>query len=109
MSGNIECEMGSGNVFADLGFHDAKERFVKAELACKINLLLGSRKLKQAEAAKLLGTSQAKISLLSKGRLRGFSLEKLLGYMLKLDRDVKIIIKPKPRTHQAAKFSISAA
>jgi len=105
----IECEISSGNVFEDLGRADAKELLIKAELAFKINSLLKKKKLKQAQAAKLLETSQAKISLLSKGRLKGFSLEKLMYYLLKLEQDVKITIKPKPRSHPLATITVSAA
>jgi predicted XRE-type DNA-binding protein len=109
MTDNIEYQESSGNVFEDLGFADSKEMLIKAELAFKINSLLKHRGLKQNEAAKLLKTSQAKISLLNHGHLKGFSLEKLMNYLVRLDRDIKIIVKPKPRSHPIATISVDAA
>lgn len=104
----IGYEKSSGNVFEDLGFAEAKEMLVKADLAFKINSLLQKKKLKQADAAKLLETSQNKISLLSKGRLKGFSLEKLMHYLTKLDLDVRIVVKPKPKSHKKATVTVAA-
>ena len=52
---DTEIEAGTGNVFADLGYADAKERTLKVELALEVNLLLKQRKLTQARAAELLG------------------------------------------------------
>lgn len=109
MDDMIEFEESSGNVFEDLGFSDAKEMLVKAELAAKINSILKHRGLKQADAAVLLKTTQAKISLLNKGHLKGFSLERLLEYILRLDRDVKIVVKPKPKSHPEGTISVIAA
>lgn len=86
-------EMGSDNVFADLGMVDAEEKLAKAELAFKINQILKKRKLKQVEAAALLETDQAKISLLNRGRLSSFSIERLVKYLNLLNQDVEIVIK----------------
>lgn len=41
---------GTGNVFADLGFHDAVERQAKLRLAYALNQVLEARKLSQADA-----------------------------------------------------------
>ncbi len=46
---------GTINAFADLGFSDAVERQTKTRLAFAINELLKKRRLKQREAAELLG------------------------------------------------------
>jgi len=105
----LEYEESSGNIFADLDFPNAEEHMAKVELAHKINQVIQKRDLKQAEAAQLLGTTQAKISLLNKGRLKDFSLERLLKYLIKLDLDIKIIVKSKPRSHPNATISVSAA
>jgi hypothetical protein len=45
MKKKIEYEIGSGNVFADLGFPDAEERLAKLDLAIKINELIKKRSL----------------------------------------------------------------
>ena len=86
----LEIEVGSGNVFADLGLEDARELKLKAAIVGQINSILHHRHLTQVQASELLGLPQPKISGLKKGKLRGVSLEKLLEIMVKLDRDVEI-------------------
>lgn len=86
----LEMEAGSGNTFADLGVEDAPGLKLKAAVAGQINSILRHRHLTQVEASRLLGLPQPKISALKNGKLRGFSLEKLLEIMVKLDRDVEI-------------------
>lgn len=86
----LRIEVGSGNVFADLGLEDAPELKLKAVIVGQINSILCHRHLTQVQAAKLLDLPQSKISGLENGKLRGVSLAKLLDIMLKLDRDVEI-------------------
>lgn len=95
---------GSTNVFADLGFVDAAERQTKTRLAFAIVTLIKDRGLKQAEAARLLGIAQPKVSALMNYRLDGFSVEKLLDLLTALDRDVEITIR---RRSSAGRGSIS--
>jgi predicted XRE-type DNA-binding protein len=110
MTREIKITKSSGNVFADLGFKDAQERLVKAKLALKINQLLDKRELKQIDAAKILGINQPKISALANGRLKDFSIEKLLGFLIKLDQDIDIIVHQKPKRRKApARFSVELA
>lgn len=92
----------SGNVFADLGFPDAEEMLAKAELAQKITAIIERRRLTQARAAERLGVDQPKISALKRGRLSGFSLERLVRFLILLGRDVEIVVKerrPAKRRH----------
>jgi len=63
MKEEIEVEKSSGNVFADLGLPDANDMYVKTLLAIKINAILQKRKLKQKDAAKILGVTQTRIPL----------------------------------------------
>ena len=88
-----KIEIGSTNVFADLEMPDANEKLVKAELALKINQIIKQKKLKQIDAAKLLGIDQSKISLLNRGRLSEFSIERLVRFLNLLNQDVEIVIK----------------
>lgn len=98
---NETWEIGSNNVFADLDMPDAEEKLVKVELAFKINQILKSKKLKQADAAEILEADQSKISLLNRGRLSSFSIERLVRYLNLLNQDVEIVIKKaKKRSHQ---------
>jgi len=106
----IKFTKSSGNVYADMGFEDAKERLVKADLAIKINQIINERGLKQQNAADLLGINQPKISAIANGRLTDFSIERLIEFLNKLDQDVKIVIHQKPRnTKRAAIFKVAAA
>ena len=93
---NITIEESSGNVFADLGLPHPEEYLVKAKLAIQINKLIKQRKLNQANAAKLLKIDQPKISALSRGRLAGFSVERLFKLLAILNQDIDIVI-PHPK------------
>jgi predicted XRE-type DNA-binding protein len=87
---------GSGNVFADLGLPDPEERLAKAELARQIQNIIKRKRLTQEQAAKILGVNQPKISALLHGRLSGFSMDRLFKFLMALDQDIEVRIKPKP-------------
>ncbi len=91
---NIKVEDSSGNIFQDLGFPDAERHLAKAKIASQIYDLIKKKKLSQAKAAKLLKITQPKVSCLLRGRLSGFSLEKLLQFLNILGQDVKISTTP---------------
>ncbi len=94
----IDYEISSGNVFADLGLPNSEELLAKTELASQINDLIKEKKLTQVAAGKLLGIDQPKVSDLSKGKLSGFSLERLFKFLNLLGQDITIkISKTKPR------------
>jgi predicted XRE-type DNA-binding protein len=59
-----DFEDSSGNVFADLGFRNAKQELLKTKLTVEIYRLLKRRGVTQRHAAKLLGTTQAQVSAL---------------------------------------------
>lgn len=98
---------GSGNVFADLGFEDADELLAKAQLASAISDIIDDRNLTQTEAAELLGTTQPKVSNLVRGRLEGFSLERLARFLTSLDRDVEIRVKRRPRSRDKSRIRVT--
>lgn len=97
----------SGNVFADLGLPESNELQAKAALANQIASIVSHRHLTQKEAAGILGTGQPKVSELLAGKLDGFSIERLIRYLNALDRDVQIVVSPKPRSRAKATFSVS--
>lgn len=86
---------GTANVFADLGLPDPAERQTKTRLAMALNRIIKEQRLKQVEAARLLGVPQPKVSALVNYRLDGFSVEKLMDYIVALGRDVEIVVRPK--------------
>lgn len=92
--GNIEYTESSGNIFADLGIPNPEEALAKAEIAIKIHEVIKKKKLTQAKAAKILKISQPKISLLLRGYLMDFSLERMLRFLNDLGQDVYISIVP---------------
>ncbi len=99
-------QVSSGNVFADLGLPNPEERLVKAELASKISSLIDQKQLTQMNAAELLGIDQPKVSALVRGRLGGFSTDRLLRFLLALGNDVDIVVKPKLDNSSEAKITV---
>jgi predicted XRE-type DNA-binding protein len=96
-----------GNVFADLGLPDAEEALAKAELAHKISVVIRERRLTQARAAALLGVDQPKISALIRGRLAGFSIERLLRFLVALGQDIRITVQACPPSRSRARVRIA--
>jgi predicted XRE-type DNA-binding protein len=92
-----DYSVGSGNVFADLGLEAPEEALAKAELTAKIAEIIDARRLTQTAAAKLLGIDQPKVSALLRGKLQGFSTERLIKFLNALGRDVEIVVKDRPR------------
>ncbi|MCC5615804.1 helix-turn-helix domain-containing protein [Nostoc sp. CHAB 5836] len=106
MSKENSVYISSGNVFTDLGLPNSEERLVKAELARKISEAITFRKLTQVQAAELLGIDQPKISALVRGRLSGFSIDRLFHFLNDLDNDVEIVIKRKPEDRKQARTTV---
>jgi|SRR3954468_21212575 predicted XRE-type DNA-binding protein len=80
----------SGNVFADLELDQADIRLVKARIAD----VIAERNLTQKQAAEMLGLDQPKISALTRGKLSGFTLERLLRFLNDLNYNVEIKLMP---------------
>lgn len=99
--------VGSGNVFADLGLPNADELLAKAKLAIRITEILRQRRLTQVEAAEVLGVDQPKVSALIRGRIAGFSIERLLRFLLLLGADVAITIQPRSHSRIRARAKVA--
>jgi predicted XRE-type DNA-binding protein len=99
--------LSSGNVFRDLAIPDPEEALAKAELAAKIAALIKKKNLTQTAAGKLLGIDQPKVSALLRGRLTGFSTERLMRFLLMLGQDIKITVQPAPRSRPKARVSVA--
>jgi predicted XRE-type DNA-binding protein len=96
------------NIFADLGRPNADELLAKAELARAIRRLIAEGGLTQAVAAEVLGITQPDVSNLHRGRLAGFSMERLYRFLNALGQDVQIVVQPKPRSHARATIRADA-
>lgn len=93
----LEQEPSTGNVFADLGLADAGEHLIKAGLVVRIARIIRQRKLTQAAAAELMGIDQPKVSAMLAGQFRGYSVERLMRFLVALGHDVEIVVKAKKR------------
>ena len=107
MSNEIKVTRSSGNVFADLGLPDADQLLAKADLAIEISRIIEERGLTQAEAAEIMGVDQPKVSALVRGRLEGFSMERLYRFLNALGRDVEIVVSPTPKNRAEARLKVT--
>ncbi|MBZ5621357.1 MAG: helix-turn-helix domain-containing protein [Acidobacteriia bacterium] len=102
-----EYETGGRNVFKDIGVPDAEEHFVKAQLVFKIDTIMKERSLKQIQAAALFGVRQPDVSKMLRGEFRQFSVERLLRFLVALDQDVEIVVKPHRDRNNAPALHVS--
>lgn len=100
-------ETGSRNVFKDIGVPNAEERLVKAQLVFKIDAIMRKRRLTQVEAADLFGIQQPDVSKMLRGDFRQFSVERLLRFLVALDQDVEIVVKPHRGRNNAPVLHVS--
>ena len=89
----VEFEVGSGNVFADLDLGNPEERRLKAALMRAIDREIKTRKLNQTAAAQFIGLTQPDVSRISRGQGRTFSVERLLDVLKKLNVDIEITMQ----------------
>ncbi|MFA6065708.1 MAG: helix-turn-helix transcriptional regulator [Candidatus Babeliaceae bacterium] len=104
---NKDFEISSGNIFADLGVSNPEERLAKAKLAMQISILIKKKRLSQKDAAEFLGIDQPKISALYKGKLAGFSLERLFRFLNILGQEIIIKIAPKTKAKKTSNITVN--
>ena len=68
--------------------------------------MLEAKHLTQAEAARILGVNQPKVSAPRNGRLDGFSTERLIRFLTVLGRDVSIVVSARPRSRRRASLTV---
>ena len=100
-------EISSGNVFKDIGVPNAEEHRIKAQLVFKIDTIMKGRRLKQVEAADLLGIRQPDISKMLRGEFRQFSVERLLRFLVALNQDVEIVVRQHRDKNNAPSLHVS--
>ena len=98
--------MGAGNVYVDLGYADADEMLIKAQLVAKIAEIIKRKGITQTHAAALLEMPQPKLSNLLSGQFRGVCERRLMDCLTKLGRDVQIVVKATPRSRRDGRLSI---
>ena len=85
----------SGNVFEDLGFNreEAESLRIRAGLMMELSEFIRRRRLTQAQAAKLLGVSQPRISDLVRGKFSLFTIDMLVTMLARAGRKVVVHTK----------------
>ncbi|MDZ4876676.1 MAG: hypothetical protein CLLPBCKN_006111 [Chroococcidiopsis cubana SAG 39.79] len=106
MTQESDIQVSNDNVFADLNLHNPDEILIKAELVRQVCEIIDKQKLTQIETAALLGIDQPKVSALLRGKITGFSLERLFRFLNALDRDVEIVVKSKPKARKSARVKV---
>ena len=109
MKKKADHETSSGNVFEDLEVPRAEEAMAKAELASRIAVIVSRRKLTQAAAGEILGVDQPKVSALLRGRLSGFSTDRLIKFLTALGQDVDIVIRGRRASGGRGRLNVVAA
>lgn len=108
MADDIVVTRGSGNVFADLELPNPDEELIKARLAALVRELIDCQRLTQTAAAARMGIAQPDVSNLVRGRVNGFSLERLLEFVRALGSDVEIRVKM-PDAEREGRMSLKVA
>jgi len=90
----IDFEMGSGNVFYDLGLEDAEELLIRARLGHSVRMILEAQNLKQFQISEVLGIDLLEVSKLMNGKYYLFTESRLFTFLNKLDRKITVQISP---------------
>ena len=100
----LKITRSSGNVFRDLGFppDEAEHLLVRSDLMIKVQKVLASRRLKQADLAKMLRVTQPRVSDLLRGRIDLFSTDALIDILARLGVRVRLVLKRSRRRRKAA-------
>ena len=100
----LKVTRSTGNVFRDLGFspEEAEHLKVRSNLMIHLQKAIATRCLKQAEAAKLLGVTQPRVSELMRGRIDLFSIDTLINFLARLDMRVGLVVRQSKRRVRVA-------
>ena len=97
-------QIGSGNIFADIGLPNAEEHQLKAELVVQLNRLIKTRKLTQMAAARLTNVKQPDLSKILRGHFQRYSVERLMRMLTAFDQDVEITTRPHDKPGEAGRI-----
>jgi predicted XRE-type DNA-binding protein len=78
----------------------------KEPLAREIRRLVTERGLSQADAAIVVQDAASQLSLLLSGKLRGFSVDRLVRTLLRLGREVEVVVRPSARLHRPRRATV---
>jgi predicted XRE-type DNA-binding protein len=91
---DFELVRGSENVFQNLGVADPEMRQLRAILAAKVIKTLDARGLSTREAHKVTGVATADFSRICYVKLKGFTIDRLMTILTRLNREVDIMVAP---------------
>ena len=93
----LKVSRSSGNVFRDLGFtsEEAEHLKIRSDLMIQLQKLIAARGLRQAQAAKILGVTQPRVSDL-------FSTDAIIDMLARFDVRVKVVLVPTKQRAKAA-------
>lgn len=101
-------EIGSGNVYADIGLPEAETMLIKAGLVYQIRLAIAAGGASQDEVADSIGIRSGDLANLLRGRFRDVSTDDLLRYLNLLGQNVEIVVSPVPPDQSApAKVTVN--
>ena len=80
------------NVWLQLGFPDAEEHYLKAELVLRLDKSIKALGLTQAAAARRLHATQPELSKILRGKFSEVSLERLMRFLMTLGHRIEIKI-----------------
>jgi len=94
----------SGNVFSDLGFPSEEAEYLKIRSSLMIHLrkTIEAKGMKQAEAARLLGVTQPRVSDLYKGKIHLFSIDTLVDMLGRAGVHIKLVVASPKRKLRVA-------
>ena len=100
----VKMTRSTRNVFRNLGFPpDEAEHFrIRSDLLIQLQKIISSRRLKQTEAAKLLGVTQPRVSDLMRGRIDLFSVDTLIDMLARFGIRVRLIFRSSKRSAPVA-------
>jgi len=86
----------SGDVFSDLGFgnEEAEHLQIRSTLMIAVQNIIDERQLTQADAAKLFGVTQPRISDLVRGKIELFSIDMLVTMLARGGVHLEIVLSP---------------
>jgi predicted XRE-type DNA-binding protein len=96
MDDGFELVHGSGNVFRDFGLADADVHQTKAILAARIIGVLDDEELSVGDAEERTGVPRAVFSRIRNVKVRGITVERLIGILNKLGWKVDVRVEVSP-------------
>ena len=95
----IKVQRSSGNVFRDLGFSkdEAENLKIRTNLMIRLSKLIETRRLTQAQAARLFEVTQPRISDLVRGKIDRFSIDTLVAMLSHAGVPVRVVVGRKSK------------